>query len=212
MDKEQALDFLNTYHPICDATDRLLYLVTPEWESQGCGLCPLYRDGHCYSERAIAVKKTELEALSIIQNAEQAGSLKPDVKNSSSKRKIVKQWRRAINDPSGLLTWAKNLSEQKLVLSEPVCFMEGPLRPLQVTNVSEYAAERYETIYFCRGWLEKGSGWGFFTHDWWLTMEKEAMNALITFREEFTKLEGLNNNQADDDCKKIASKDNTLLH
>jgi hypothetical protein len=194
MDREKAQDWLNSYHPICDYGDKLRHLVTPQWEGQGCRLCPLYKDGHCHSERALEVNKITLEALSAIENCEQPSSLKAAVKNNSSNQRAAKVWRRSLADPAGLLSWASDLAEQKLVLLEPVCFMEGPLCRVEVVKVSEYAAERLETIYYCRGWLEEGSGWGIFTHDWWTAREKEAMTALTNFREAFIKQERLNAN------------------
>ena len=63
LDKKAAAECLNSYHPICDYGDKLLHLVTPEWEGQGCRLCPLYKEGNCYSERAVEYRnvKEELE-------------------------------------------------------------------------------------------------------------------------------------------------------
>jgi hypothetical protein len=68
MNKKEALDWLNTYHPICDAADRLHHLVTPEWEGQGCRLCPLCIDGHCHSARGIEYRKIKEKCEQVLAN------------------------------------------------------------------------------------------------------------------------------------------------
>jgi hypothetical protein len=85
-------------------------------------------------------------------------------------------------DLPGLLAWASNLSSQKIILEEPIFFLEAEMRPVQVFNISSYAARQLTAIASSRLWQPEG-GWSTFTSEWWQEREKDAVNALANMRQ-----------------------------
>ena len=81
-----------------------------------------------------------------------------------------------------LKSWAGSLSEEGLVLNEPVMYVEAPLRVVTTKRVSWYAAHYLKTIGFARMGMESGS-WSTWTPAWWKGREQEALGALRALRE-----------------------------
>ena len=81
-----------------------------------------------------------------------------------------------------LLGWASEISEDDIVLLDPVRFNETPLRPLAVTEVSKYALRQLKLITRSRIQQQTG-GLGRFTPEWWRVQEEEALSALASLKE-----------------------------
>ena len=78
---------------------------------------------------------------------------------------------------AAVLAWAAQAAEEGLTLSEPVQFLETPLRPFSTAEVGSYCREKLKFLYLARSNQANG-GWGRFTPGWWSRMEKEAFSAL----------------------------------
>ncbi len=87
-----------------------------------------------------------------------------------------------VSPEAALLSWASELAEQDSVLSEPVQFVEAPLRTISTGRVSWYAAQYLRTITFARQERQLG-GWGRWTPTWWKQREQEALGALAALRD-----------------------------
>ena len=85
-----------------------------------------------------------------------------------------------------ITAWAAELSEQGIVLSMPVEYVEAPLRTVTTERVSWYAAHYLRTITFARSQQEWGS-WGVWTPEWWREREQEALGTLKSLREALTR-------------------------
>lgn len=85
-------------------------------------------------------------------------------------------------DESVLLAWATGLSEQELVLDEPVNFVEAPLRSVATSKASWYAAHYLKTISYSRLQQQSG-GWHLWTPEWWKEREQEALGALAALKQ-----------------------------
>jgi hypothetical protein len=93
----------------------------------------------------------------------------------------------AAPDPSDdaaarLIAWARELAEQCMVLSQPVTFVETPLRTITTVRVSHHASVHLRTLAMARTNQVTG-GWGRFTREWWQGQEKAALHALAALRE-----------------------------
>ena len=86
------------------------------------------------------------------------------------------------NEVGELKSWAGFLSEEGLVLNEPVMYVEAPLRVVTTKRVSWYAVHYLKIIGLARLGLESG-GWGAWTPGWWKEREQEALGALEALRE-----------------------------
>jgi hypothetical protein len=87
-----------------------------------------------------------------------------------------------------LLAWASYLAEQDLMFTEPVSYVEAPLRTVTTSRVSWYAARYLASITYARLQQQNG-GWGIFTSRWWQDRENEALNALCNLRKVLTSIE-----------------------
>ncbi|MDA1129634.1 MAG: hypothetical protein O2913_13210 [Chloroflexi bacterium] len=81
-----------------------------------------------------------------------------------------------------LLAWASMVSEDEVILQDPVRFHETPLRPVAVTEISQYALRQLKLI--SRSRIEQDTGgMGRFGLDWWRLQEEEALSALASLKE-----------------------------
>ncbi len=94
-------------------------------------------------------------------------------------------------DKSGLFAWASHLSEQELVLANPVSYAEGELLTVTTVRISFYAAQYLGTISYARLQQETG-GWGMFKREWWSARERQALGALANLRQALEKTGGTN--------------------
>ncbi|HZA24314.1 MAG TPA: hypothetical protein VFA32_17220 [Dehalococcoidia bacterium] len=81
-----------------------------------------------------------------------------------------------------LLAWASELAQSGVVLTEPVTFIEAPLRPIRTVRVSHHASIHLRTVAMARTNQITG-GWGRFTREWWRGQERAALHALSALRE-----------------------------
>lgn len=80
-----------------------------------------------------------------------------------------------------MLAWASELAESALVLLEPICFEEEPLRPVAITELSKFAVRNLRFI--ANAGLERQrGGWHIWTTDWWTEREYAALGALEALR------------------------------
>lgn len=80
-----------------------------------------------------------------------------------------------------LLGWASWVSESELVLQEPLNFSETSLRPVVITDVSQYALRQLKLITQCR--IQQGlGGQPGFNRCWWREREEEALSALDSLK------------------------------
>jgi hypothetical protein len=80
-----------------------------------------------------------------------------------------------------LLSWAAYLAEENLILSQPVTYVEAPLRTITTYQISWYAAHYLAAVTHARSQQQNG-GWGMFTTGWWQSRENDAFNALRNLR------------------------------
>jgi hypothetical protein len=85
-----------------------------------------------------------------------------------------------------LLAWASELAEQDLRLTEPISYIETPLRTITTERVSYYAARYLWAISYSRTQQRTG-GWGRFIPEWFRKQEEEALEALVALREALEK-------------------------
>jgi len=79
-----------------------------------------------------------------------------------------------------LLSWAAYLAEENLILSQPVTYVEAPLRTITTYQISWYAAHYLAAVTHARSQQQNG-GWGMFTTGWWQSRENDAFNAFTQF-------------------------------
>lgn len=91
-------------------------------------------------------------------------------------------------DAASLLAWASELAEQDLVLPEPVRFIEEPLRPISIKDVSEYILRHLRFIAHAR-FQQRIGGTRRWLPDWWKEREEVALGALAALREALQALE-----------------------
>ena len=80
-----------------------------------------------------------------------------------------------------ILSWASEICEQAIVLAEGVTFVEEPLRPVTVTKVSQYVADRLRFIIHAH-FQQRTGGMGRWLPPWWKEREKACIGALISLR------------------------------
>ena len=86
------------------------------------------------------------------------------------------------SDVRVLLAWATELSEQDLVLTAHVSYLEVPRRTITTERVSFYATHYLRTITSARIGQHAG-GWGMFNGQWHKEREIEAITALAALRD-----------------------------
>jgi hypothetical protein len=91
-------------------------------------------------------------------------------------------------ETASLLAWASELAEQDLVLREPVSFVEEPLRPITIPEVSQYARRQVWFIAYAH-LQQRPGGMGRFLPPWWKEREQAALGALAALREALEKQE-----------------------
>jgi hypothetical protein len=85
------------------------------------------------------------------------------------------------NSTALLLSWASRAAESGLVVTEPVHFLETPLRPYTTTAVGRYCRDQLKYLSLARSNRATG-GWGRFTTEWWQEMETRALEALSALK------------------------------
>ena len=92
----------------------------------------------------------------------------------------------SITPDEALLTWAHELAEHEVVLTEPLVYVETPLRTVTTDRISWYASHYLRTIATAR--LNQATGgWKTWTGCWWVEREQEAFGALKALRAAFDK-------------------------
>ena len=94
------------------------------------------------------------------------------------------RWERSLADleRQDLLAWASELAERDLILSNAISFVEEPLRPVVITEVSKYAVSNLRFI--ARAHLhQRLGGWHIWTPEWWTEREHAALGSLAALRE-----------------------------
>jgi hypothetical protein len=84
-----------------------------------------------------------------------------------------------------VLAWASEVCEQDLVLVEGVPFVEEPLRPVNITKVSQYVGDRLRFIIHAH-FQQRTGGMGRWLPSWWKEREKACIGALISLRSAMT--------------------------
>ena len=80
-------------------------------------------------------------------------------------------------DTAKLLAWAAQAAEAGMTLTEPVQFLETPLRPCNTIAVGRYCRDRLMYLSMARSNRATG-GWGRFTPEWWTEMEAQSLQTL----------------------------------
>ena len=80
-----------------------------------------------------------------------------------------------------ILAWASEICEQDIVLAEGVPFVEEPLRPVNITKVSQYVGDRLRFIVHAH-FQQRTGGMGRWLPSWWKEREKACIGALISLR------------------------------
>ena len=86
-----------------------------------------------------------------------------------------------------ILSWASEVCEQGLVLSEGVTFVEGPLCTVTITKVSQYVADRLRFIIHAH-FQQRTGGMGRWLPSWWKEREKACIGTLSSLRSAMTGL------------------------
>ncbi len=84
-------------------------------------------------------------------------------------------------DTAHLLAWAAHAAEVGLTLSEPVNFLETPLRPYTTAEVGRYCRDRLRCLAMARS-NKATCGWGRSTPEWWSEMEAQSIQALTALK------------------------------
>ncbi|MBM3943368.1 MAG: hypothetical protein FJ316_10700 [SAR202 cluster bacterium] len=92
-------------------------------------------------------------------------------------------------DAQQLLAWASSLAEQDLVLAQPVRFLEEPLRPMDLYNLSKYVRRQVRFIAHAR-LQQRTGGMGDWLPPWWREQEAKAIGALAALRAAMDRQEG----------------------
>ena len=80
-----------------------------------------------------------------------------------------------------ILAWASEICEQDIVLTDGVDFVEEPLRPVTITKVSQYVADRLRFIIHAH-FQQSTGGMGRWLPSWWKEREEASIGALISLR------------------------------
>ncbi|MCL0099933.1 hypothetical protein M1O55_03580 [Dehalococcoidia bacterium] len=84
-----------------------------------------------------------------------------------------------------ILSWASEVCEQNLVLPGGVTFVEEPLRPVTMTKVSQYVADRLRFIIHAH-FQQSTGGMERWLPSWWREREEASIGALISLRSAMT--------------------------
>ena len=84
-----------------------------------------------------------------------------------------------------ILAWASEICEQDIVLADGVAFVEEPLRPVTVTKVSQYVADRLRFIIHAH-FQQRTGDMGRWLPPWWKEREEASIGALFSLRSAMT--------------------------